>query len=356
MNILVRSDAAKKRGESIDHVLLYGPPGLGKTTMANVIAREMGANIRITSGPAIEKAGDLASIVTNLQDGDILFIDEKEKAIRTTFGTVHYDELILAAGATTNFFGNAHFEHDTLPMKTVDDAIHLRNTILERLEMAETEDNPEHRQAFMNIVIVGGGPSGVEIAGALAEMKRTVLPRDYADLDASQMHIYLVNAADRLLSTMDKASSEKAEKGLKELGVEIMNNCMAMDYTNSQLILKDHTPLTSKTVIWVSGIKANTIGGIPSTSIGRGARILVDRYNRVKGMQDVYAIGDQCLVEGDELYPYGHPQLAQVAIQQAANVAANIERLQNDKPMRLFPFSTIRLTFTGKKRGGDSGL
>lgn len=283
--------------------------------------------------------------------GEVLFIDEKEKAIRTTFGTVHYDELILAAGATTNFFGNAHFEHDTLPMKTVDDAIHLRNTILERLEMAETEDNPEHRQAFMNIVIVGGGPSGVEIAGALAEMKRTVLPRDYADLDASQMHIYLVNAADRLLSTMDKASSEKAEKGLKELGVEIMNNCMAMDYTNSQLILKDHTPLTSKTVIWVSGIKANTIGGIPSTSIGRGARILVDRYNRVKGMQDVYAIGDQCLVEGDELYPYGHPQLAQVAIQQAANVAANIERLQNDKPMRLFSYNNVGVMATiGRKK------
>lgn len=283
--------------------------------------------------------------------GEVLAIDEQEKAIKTTFGTVHYNDLVLAAGATTNFFGNAHFEHNTLPMKTVDDAIHLRNTILERLEAAETEDNPERRQALMNIVIVGGGPSGVEIAGALAEMKRTILPRDYADLDASKMHIYLINAGDRLLSAMDKTSSAKAEKGLEELGVEIMSGCMALDYANGQLLLKDHAPIASETVIWVSGIKANTIEGIPATSIGRGGRIVVDRFNRVKGMTDVYAIGDQCLIEGDAAYPHGHPQLAQVAIQQAANVAYNLERQQEGKPMRPFNYNNLGVMATiGRKK------
>lgn len=283
--------------------------------------------------------------------GEVLAIDEQEKAIKTTFGTVHYNDLVLAAGATTNFFGNEHFEHNTLPMKTVDDAIHLRNTILERLEAAETEDNPERRQALMNIVIVGGGPSGVEIAGALAEMKRTILPRDYADLDASKMHIYLINAGDRLLSAMDKTSSAKAKKGLEELGVEIMSGCMALDYANGQLLLKDHAPIASETVIWVSGIKANTIEGIPATSIGRGGRIVVDRFNRVKGMTDVYAIGDQCLIEGDTAYPHGHPQLAQVAIQQAANVAYNLERQQEGKPMRPFNYNNLGVMATiGRKK------
>ena len=252
--------------------------------------------------------------------GEVLAIDEQEKAIKTTFGTVH-------------------------------DAIHLRNTILERLEAAETEDNPKRRQALMNIVIVGGGPSGVEIAGALAEMKRTILPRDYADLDASKMHIYLINAGDRLLSAMDKTSSAKAEKGLEELGVEIMSGCMALDYANGQLLLKDHAPIASETVIWVSGTKANTIEGIPATSIGRGGRIVVDRFNRVKGMTDVYAIGDQCLIEGDTAYPHGHPQLAQVAIQQAANVAYNLERQQEGKPMRPFNYHNLGVMATiGRKK------
>ena len=189
----------------------------------------------------------------------------------------------------------------------------------------------------MNIAIVGGGPSGVEIAGALAEMKRTILPRDYPDLDTSCMRIYLINAAPRLLGAMTEKSSREAEKALKELGVEIMAGCMVTDYVDHELILKDGSHLPVETVIWVSGIRANHIDGIPTDSIGRGGRIITDRFNRVKGMENVYAIGDQCLIEGDEAYPQGHPQLAQVAMQQAENLAMNLKR--QDKNEQEHPFS-----------------
>ncbi len=268
---------------------------------------------------------------------EVEHIDTEEKAIRTSIGTIHYDDLVLAAGATTNFFGNKNIEASALPMKSVSEAMRLRNTILQNLERAETEDNEARRQALMNIAIVGGGPSGVEIAGALAEMKRTILPRDYPDLDTSCMRIYLINAAPRLLGAMAEKSSREAEKALKELGVEIMAGCMVTDYVDHELILKDGSHLPVETVIWVSGIRANHIDGIPAESIGRGGRIITDRFNRVKGMENVYAIGDQCLIEGDKAYPQGHPQLAQVAMQQAENLVMNLKR--QDKNEQEHPFS-----------------
>ena len=268
---------------------------------------------------------------------EVEHIDTEEKAIRTSIGTIHYDDLVLAAGATTNFFGNKNIEASALPMKSVSEAMRLRNTILQNLERAETEDNEARRQALMNIAIVGGGPSGVEIAGALAEMKRTILPRDYPDLDTSCMRIYLINAAPRLLGAMAEKSSREAEKALKELGVEIMAGCLVTDYVDHELILKDGSHLPVETVIWVSGIRANHIDGIPAESIGRGGRIITDRFNRVKGMENVYAIGDQCLIEGDKAYPQGHPQLAQVAMQQAENLVMNLKR--QDKNEQEHPFS-----------------
>ena len=282
---------------------------------------------------------------------EVEHIDTEEKAIRTSIGTIHYDDLVLAAGATTNFFGNKNIEASALPMKSVSEAMRLRNTILQNLERAETEDNEARRQALMNIAIVGGGPSGVEIAGALAEMKRTILPRDYPDLDTSCMRIYLINAAPRLLGAMAEKSSREAEKALKELGVEIMAGCMVTDYVDHELILKDGSHLPVETVIWVSGIRANHIDGIPTDSIGRGGRIITDRFNRVKGMENVYAIGDQCLIEGDEAYPQGHPQLAQVAMQQAENLAMNLKRQDKNKPEHPFSYRNLGTMATiGRKK------
>jgi len=282
---------------------------------------------------------------------EVQHIDTEEKAIKTSIGTIHYDDLVLAAGATTNFFGNKNIEASALPMKSVSESMRLRNTILQNLERAETEDNEARKQALMNIAIVGGGPSGVEIAGVLAEMKQTILPRDYPDLDTSCMHIYLINATPRLLGAMSERSSREAERALKELGVEVMTNCMVTDYVDKELVLKDGQRISAETVIWVSGIKANNIDGIPTESIGHAGRILVDRFNRVKGLKDVYAIGDQCIVEGDEAYPYGHPQLAQVAIQQAKTLAKNLIRQENGETEQPFSYHNLGTMATiGRKK------
>ena len=282
---------------------------------------------------------------------EVQHIDTEEKAIKTSIGTIHYDDLVLAAGATTNFFGNKNIEASALPMKSVSESMRLRNTILQNLERAETEDNEARKQALMNIAIVGGGPSGVEIAGVLAEMKQTILPRDYPDLDTSCMHIYLINATPRLLGAMSERASREAEKALKELGVKVMTNCMVTDYVDKELVLKDGQRISAETVIWVSGIKANNIDGIPTESIGHAGRILVDRFNRVKGLKDVYAIGDQCIVEGDEAYPYGHPQLAQVAIQQAKTLAKNLIRQEKGETEQPFSYHNLGTMATiGRKK------
>lgn len=283
--------------------------------------------------------------------GEVKSIVPAENAIQTTIGTIHYKYLVLATGATTNFFGNDNVERHTYPMKTVTEAMSLRNKIFENLERAETEDNAERKQALMNIVIVGGGPSGVEIAGVLAEMKETVIPRDYHDLDVDAMNIYLVNAGDRLLQAMDLKSSYRAENDLREMGVNIILNKSVVDYKDKTIVLQDGNTIASETVIWVSGIKANAIEGIPYESVGRGNRIITDIYNKVKSMENVFAIGDQSFVEGDGEYPNGHPQLAQVAIQQAGNLATNIIRMEEGKELKKFRYRNLGTMATiGRKK------
>jgi len=277
-------------------------------------------------------------------------IDAKEKAIHTSVGTIHYNYLVLAMGGTTNFFGNADIERHALPMKTVEDAMALRNHILLALERAETEENAEKRQKYMNFVIVGGGPSGVEIAGALAEMKKDIVPKDYPDL-ADRMHIYLLNSGQRLLKAMDEVSSATAEADLKKMGVHVRKGWRVTDYKDDIVTTNNGQTIESATVIWVSGIKANAIGGVPEEAIGHAGRLITDRFNRVKGMEDVFAIGDQSLVEGDPDWKLGHPQLAQVALQQADNVARNIMRKEAGKEMEPFVYKDLGTMATiGRKR------
>lgn len=277
---------------------------------------------------------------------EVKAVDAAGKKIATSVGDIHYDYLVLAAGARTNFFGNKEIEAATLPMKSVSEAMRLRNTILRNLEKAETEEDPVHRQALMNIVVVGGGASGVEIAGAVAEMKKNILARDYPDLDASQMHIYLVNAGKRLLAAMDPVSSARAERDLKALHVHIRQPQFATEYRDGILKTSAGLEIPARTVIWVSGICANTIEGLPVESIGHAGRILTDRFCRVKGVQDVFAIGDQSLIEGDEDYPLGHPQLAQVAMQQAKTVAENLKAAQKGLAEKPFKYRNLGVMAT----------
>lgn len=290
-------------------------------------------------------------------------VNTDKKIINTTVGEIDYDYLVMAFGAKTNFFGNKDIEATTLPMKSVSEAMRLRNTILRNLELALTEEDPARKQALMNIVVVGGGASGVEIAGAVAEMKKNIIARDYPDLDSSQMHIYLVNAVDRLLSAMDPVSSKRAERDLKELHVHIRQPQFATEYKDGILKTSGGLEIPTQTVIWVSGICANTVEGFPAESIGHAGRFLTDRFCRVKGVKDVYAIGDVSLVEGDEEYPLGHPQLAQVAMQQAKTVAKNFKAMSKGKELKPFKYKNLGVMATigrnhavaeisGKKFGG----
>ncbi len=252
-------------------------------------------------------------------------VDTEKKILQTSIGKIDYDYLVLAAGATTNFFGNKNIEEWAIPMKTVPEAMGLRNALLSNFERALTCATEEERQELLNVVIVGGGATGVEIAGALSEMKRYVIPYDYPDMDSSLMHIYLIEAGDRLLAGLSQESSQKAYDFLKSMGVDIQFGKMVTDYRDHKVIMKDGTEIPTRTFLWVSGIRANAMPGIDESHLGRGFRFKVDEYNRIPGVEDVFAIGDQCLQTSDAAYPNGHPQVAQVAIQQAKNLAKNLK-------------------------------
>ena len=252
-------------------------------------------------------------------------VDTEKKILQTSIGKIDYDYLVLAAGATTNFFGNKNIEEWAIPMKTVPEAMGLRNALLSNFERALTCATEEERQELLNVVIVGGGATGVEIAGALAEMRRYVIPYDYPDMDSSLMHIYLIEAGDRLLAGLSQESSQKAYEFLKSMGVDIQFGKMVTDYRDHKVVMKDGTEIPTRTFLWVSGIRANAMPGIDESHLGRGFRFKVDEYNRIPGVEDVFAIGDQCLQTSYAAYPNGHPQVAQVAIQQAKNLAKNLK-------------------------------
>lgn len=252
-------------------------------------------------------------------------VDTEKKILQTSIGKIDYDYLVLAAGATTNFFGNKNIEEWAIPMKTVPEAMGLRNALLSNFERALTCATEEERQELLNVVIVGGGATGVEIAGALAEMRHYVIPYDYPDMDSSLMHIYLIEAGDRLLTGLSQESSQKAYEFLKSMGVDIQFGKMVTDYRDHKVVMKDGTEIPTRTFLWVSGIRANAMPGIDESHMGRGFRFKVDEYNRIPGVEDVFAIGDQCLQTSDAAYPNGHPQVAQVAIQQAKNLAKNLK-------------------------------
>lgn len=271
-------------------------------------------------------------------------VDTEKKILQTSIGKIDYDYLVLAAGATTNFFGNKNIEEWAIPMKTVPEAMGLRNALLSNFERALTCATEEERQELLNVVIVGGGATGVEIAGALSEMKRYVIPYDYPDMDSSLMHIYLIEAGDRLLAGLSQESSQKAYDFLKSMGVDIQFGKMVTDYRDHKVIMKDGTEIPTRTFLWVSGIRANAMPGIDESHLGRGFRFKVDEYNRIPGVEDVFAIGDQCLQTSDAAYPNGHPQVAQVAIQQAKNLAKNLKRINqgaNSSQLTAFRYNNL---------------
>ncbi|WP_312510323.1 NAD(P)/FAD-dependent oxidoreductase [Chryseobacterium culicis] len=270
--------------------------------------------------------------------GSLLRVNPESRTIDTDTGTLSYDYLVLALGTESNFFGMENVKRCALPMKNIEEALYLRNHILLTLEEAARNKNIKEAEKLQNIVIAGGGPTGVELAGMLAEMGKYIAQKEYPEIKLGLSNLYLIDALPTLLSPMSQLAQKTAYEKLKELGVKILLNVSVKDYTDNKVILSDGSSIETETLIWTSGVIGKEIPGLPKETIGKGRRILVDDYNKVVGTANIYAVGDLCLMLSEEKYPKGHPQLAQVAIQQGKNLAANFKRIEDGKVLEQFRY------------------
>jgi len=268
---------------------------------------------------------------------EVIHIDPKENTIQTSIGSVKYDILVLATGATTNYFGNEDFAKLSLPMKTIEDAIALRNRIIRNSELALLTEDPVEMNRYMDYVIVGGGPTGVEIAGALAELKKHVFPHDYKELDFRQMDIHLVEAAPRLLGGMSEKSGKKATEYLERLGVNVHLNCKITQYDGLTAHFDSIDPIPTRSMIWAAGVKGNPVPGLDAGAYAAGGRIVVNEFNQVLPHENIYVIGDLAIMPSDQ-YPKGHPMVAPTAISQAKLLAKNIKRTFEGQPKKPFVY------------------
>lgn len=271
--------------------------------------------------------------------GQVKHITPSENTIETSIGKARYDYLVIASGARTNFYGMTDVEKNAMSMKTIEDSIQLRNHILRNMENALLVEDPEQMNSFMDYVIVGGGPTGVELAGALAELKTHVFPKDYNELDLTHMDIHLIEASPRLLNGMSAEASTKALQYLRNMGVDVRLNCAVKSYDGYELKINENERVISRTVLWAAGVTGNPIDGLPADVIARGNRLRVDEYNRVSGFENIFALGDVALMEGDPKYPKGHPQMAPPAMQQGKLLAENLHRLIEKKAMKPFRYT-----------------
>lgn len=270
--------------------------------------------------------------------GKMTGINPAGNTVETNTGTLDYDYLVLAIGTETNYFGMENVKQHALPMKSIDDAINLRNHLLLNMEKAVITTDPAEKQRLLNIVIAGGGPSGVEIAGMLAEMAHNITRKEYPEIRGTGSRIHLVDSSPHLLGPMSKKAQEEAIKVLTKLGVRVKLNTAVKDYIDGKVIMADGESVATNSLIWTSGVTGREVRGLPPEVMGRGRRILVDEHNKVKDMENIFAIGDICLQTLDSLYPNGHPQLAQVAIQQGTLLAANFKNMASGRPLKPFRY------------------
>ena len=249
-----------------------------------------------------------------------------ENILETGIGELHYDYLVLATGSTTNFFGNKLIEEHAIGMKSLIEAVQIRNYVIKQFEESLLLKDEAEIKPKLNFVMVGGGPTGVEMAGAFAELRKYIMPKDYPELPVSLMNIYLIEGSPRLLAGMSEHSSEKALKGLEELGVTVMRKTVVKDYDGKVLTLSTGEKIESHSLFWSAGVRGVPVAGIAPEIILPNGRILVNSFNQVNGLTNVFAIGDIAQMTDDK-HPKGFPMVAQVAIQQGANVAVNIKKI-----------------------------
>lgn len=274
----------------------------------------------------------------SLHMGKLLHIDSENNCITTDSGTLPYDYLVVAIGTETNYFGMENVKRNAFPMKNISDAFAIRNKLLVNLEeyiLCKDNPNPE---AYLNIVVAGGGPSGVEISGMMAELSERIVQKEYPELNGLKPKIHLVDALPVLLGPMSKVAQQEAKDVLEKLGVEVILNVAVKDYQNDTVLLSDGTEIPTKTLIWTSGVIARELPGIPAETFGRGRRVLVDQFNAIQGYDNIFAIGDICMQTTDPNFPNGHPQLAQVAMQQGSLLAKNIIKKDQNQSLKAFTY------------------
>lgn len=274
---------------------------------------------------------------------EVLSVDTISQKVTTNIGDFAYDYLCIATGAQTNFFGNAELEKHSMQLKSIPDALDLRSDILQEFEKALSQSSSGNIERILNFVVVGGGPTGVETSGALAEIKKNVVPADYSELDANKMQVHLIEAAPRLLAAMSEISSTKAKQFLEELGVKVQVNTSVQSYdaSSGNLTLSNGQVLKTDTVIWSAGVKGKTLEGIPTDKIARGNRYKVDAYSRVEGYDNIFAIGDIGYMTTDKEYPNGHPMVGTVAQQQGVHLGKNILRLIHKQELKPYTYFNL---------------
>lgn len=272
--------------------------------------------------------------------GALLRVLPEVNKVVLSSGELEYDFLVVATGTETNFFGMEQVRANAIPMKTLSDALEMRNYLLQQLEAATIITDKAEREKYLTIVIAGGGPTGVEVSGMLAEMRKHVVRKDYPEFSTvkNESHIYLVDGGSHLLSPMSARSQKDTFDALSKIGVEIKLNTRVRDYKDDLVILSNGETIPSKTLIWAAGVAGKAIEGLPAQALGHANRLLTDEYQQVRDTDNIFAIGDISLLDTDPNFPKGHPQVAQVALQQGKHLAENLKRLSVGRPLKPFRY------------------
>jgi NADH dehydrogenase len=271
--------------------------------------------------------------------GELQKVIPNENKIILNNGELEYDYLVFATGAETSYFGMENVRKNAIPMKTLNDAIEMRNALLKNLEKAAICKDIRKRRLLLTIVVAGGGPTGVEVSGMLAEMRKNIILKEYPELATVASQIYLVDGGDALLAPMSKDSQKDTFEAITKLGVVVKLNAQVVDYIDDTVYFANGETIQTKNLIWAAGITAKEFEGIPSDSYGRGKRLITDEFNKIKSTNTIFAIGDTCIEMSDSSFPNGHPQVAQVAIQQGINLAQNFKLMLDNKPLKPFKYT-----------------